>query len=100
MLSRRRTPYSSSAFNEGLTHFFVYTADAYTYKSGATFLANQLAWLKADLAAVDRAVTPWVVGLCHKNFFMELDAYADFNPVIMQNKVDVIFTGHWFVGND
>jgi hypothetical protein len=53
-------------FEQGLTHFLVYTADAYTYSSGATFLANQLAFMKADLAKVDRARTPWVVGLVHK----------------------------------
>ena len=54
------------SFNQGLTHFLVFTAEAYTYKSGATFIANQLAFMKADLAAVNRAVTPWVVGLVHK----------------------------------
>ena len=54
------------SFNQGLTHFLVYTAEAYTYHSGAQFIANQLAFMEADLAAVDRTVTPWVVGLVHK----------------------------------
>ena len=54
------------SFNQGLTHFLVFTAEAYTYHSGAEFIANQLAFMEADLAAVDRSVTPWVVGLVHK----------------------------------
>ena len=54
------------SFSRGLTHFLVFSAEAYTYKSGAEFIANQLAFMKADLAAVNRAVTPWVVALVHK----------------------------------
>jgi hypothetical protein len=54
------------SFSRGLTHFLVFSAEAYTYSSGAEFIANQLAFMKADLAAVDRAVTPWVVALIHK----------------------------------
>lgn len=46
------------SFNQGLVHFLVYTAEAYAYKSGKEFIANQLAFMKADLAAVDRSVTP------------------------------------------
>ena len=30
------------SFNQGLTHFLVFSAEAYTYKSGATFIANQV----------------------------------------------------------
>ncbi len=49
------------SFNQGLVHFIVFSAEAYAYNSGAAFLANQLAFMKADLAAVNRSVTPWVV---------------------------------------
>jgi hypothetical protein len=82
------------SFNQGLGHFLVYTAEAYAYDSGADFIANQLAFMKADLAAVDRSVTPWVVGLAHKTFAMEPEAYADFNAVLEGGKVDLVFAGH------
>jgi hypothetical protein len=39
----------------------VFTAEAYLYARDEAFLANQLAFMKADLEAVDRTVTPWVV---------------------------------------
>jgi hypothetical protein len=83
------------SFNQGLTHFLVFTAEAYTYNSGATFLANQLAFMKRDLASVDRTVTPWVVGLAHKAWWMESNAYADFTPVLIAGGVDIVFTGHY-----
>ena len=51
-------------------------------------------FLKADLAAVDRSVTPWVVGLVHKDFTMQADAYADFSPILEAGGVDVLFCGH------
>lgn len=31
-------------------------------------ISTQLAWLKADLAAVDRKATPWVLAYSHKNW--------------------------------
>ena len=82
------------SFNQGLVHFLVFSAEAYAYKSGAEFIANQLAFMKADLKGVDRAATPWVVALVHKNFWMEPDAYADFSAVLQDGGVDVLFCGH------
>jgi hypothetical protein len=82
------------SFDQGLGHFLVYTAEAYAYDSGADFIANQLAFMKKDLAAVDRKRTPWVVGLAHKTFAMEPEAYADFNAILEGGKVDLIFSGH------
>jgi hypothetical protein len=82
------------SFNQGLTHFLVFTAEAYLYARDAGFLANQLAFMKADLAAVDRAATPWVVALVHKDWTMEGEAYAAFSPVLQDAKVDVLFCGH------
>ena len=46
------------SFSRGLSHFVVLTAEAYLYARTPAFLANQLAWLQADLAAVDRRATP------------------------------------------
>jgi acid phosphatase type 7 len=82
------------SFNQGLVHFLVYSAEAYAYKSGAELIANQKAFMKADLAAVDRSVTPWVVGLVHKDWTMEAEAYADFSPILEDGGVDLQFVGH------
>lgn len=81
------------SFNEGQTHFLVFSAEAYAYKSGAQFIANQLAFMKGDLAAVDRSVTPWVVALVHKDWTMEAEAYADFAPILENGGVDLLFCG-------
>ena len=82
------------SFDQGLTHYIGFSAEAYTYNSGAAFLANQLAFMKADLAAVDRSKTPWVVALVHKDWDMEGEAYQNFYPVLEAGKVDVLFCGH------
>ena len=82
------------SFSQGLVHFVVFSAEAYAYSSGAEFIANQLAFLKSDLAAVDRSVTPWVVALVHKDWTMEAAAYADIYPILDAGKVDVLFCGH------
>jgi hypothetical protein len=59
------------SFNQGLTHFLVISAEAYAYKSGPELIAEQLAFMKSDLAAVDRSVTPWVVTMIHKDWTMQ-----------------------------
>jgi hypothetical protein len=86
------------SFNQGLVHFLVYSAEAYAYKSGAELIANQKAFMKADLAAVDRSVTPWVVGLVHKDWTMEAEAFADFGPILEDGGVDLQFVGHGEIG--
>jgi hypothetical protein len=53
-----------------------------------------VAFMKADLAAVDRKVTPWVIALVHKDWRMQPDAYAAFNSVLEAGGVDVLFCGH------
>lgn len=50
--------------------------------------------MQADLAAVDRTKTPWVVALVHKDWDMESEAYQAFYPVLEAGKVDVLFCGH------
>jgi len=82
------------SFNRGITHFIVFSAEAYLYARSEAFLSNQLAFMSADLAAVDRKATPWVVALCHKDWTMETEAFNAFTPVLLQNKVDVLFVGH------
>jgi len=82
------------SFNQGLTHFIAFSAEAYLYARDASFLANQLAFMKADLGAVDRKVTPWVVALVHKDWTMEAEAYSFFSPILESLGVDVLFCGH------
>jgi len=82
------------SFNRGLTHFIVFSAEAYLYARSDVFLANQLAFIKADLAAVDRLVTPWVVGAVHKDWTMEPEAFAAFSPLLEAGGVDITFVGH------
>ena len=85
------------SFNRGITHFIVFSAEAYLYARNEAFLSNQLAFMSADLAAVDRKATPWVVALCHKDWTMETEAFNAFTPILLQNKVDVLFVGHVYV---
>ena len=93
----KRSGSSSSifySFDLGLTHYISFSAEAYTYRSGPELLANQLAFMQADLEAVDRKVTPWVVALVHKDWNMEGEAYAAFYPILDAGKVDLLFCGH------
>ena len=82
------------SFSQGLTHFIVFSAEAYAHSQSPAFLANQLAFMKADLAAVDRSKTPWVVGLVHRDVFMLPEAFLFFGPVLADAGVDVMFCGH------
>jgi hypothetical protein len=82
------------SFNRGIVHYIVFSAEAYLYSRSPAFLANQLAFMKADLAAVDRTVTPWVVALVHKDWTMEAEAYAAFAPILNSAAVDILFCGH------
>jgi hypothetical protein len=82
------------SFNQGLTHFIVFSAEAYIYAVDKTFLANQLAFMTKDLAAVNRKITPWVVALVHKDWTMEAAAFNDFSPILDKGGVDILFCGH------
>ena len=76
------------SYERGLVHFVVLTAEAYLYTRTPVFLANQLAWLKKDLAAVDRSATPWIVVQMHKDWTMAAEAFKDFQPVLDQYNVE------------
>jgi acid phosphatase type 7 len=51
------------SFNVGLVHVVMVSTEAYFYPTahGLLMLPAQYAWLEADLAAVDRSVTPWII---------------------------------------
>jgi hypothetical protein len=73
----------------GLIHFAFVNSESYftPQPHGLGLLREQRAWLEADLAAVDRSVTPWVVIGLHQPFYCSPNDDADachkpvhFNP--------------------
>ena len=55
-------------------HFVAISTEAYFYYKGA---AAQFAWLEADLAAVDRSVTPWLIVYGHRSIYCSCDSDCD-----------------------
>lgn len=58
-------------------------------------------WLRADLSAVDRAVTPWVFVMHHRPLYTCLSTHApdvnlrsNWQPLFDEFGVDVVFAGH------
>ncbi|ORY28956.1 Metallo-dependent phosphatase-like protein [Naematelia encephala] len=72
--------------------------------SGPFGAANeQVNWLKSDLAAVDRSVTPWVVVFAHRPWYVSatnrsstvcLDCQKAFEPTLIEYNVDLVMHGH------
>lgn len=62
---------SYHSFNVGLTHILMYSSEAYFYFTphGLPMLPAQYAWMEADLAAVDRTVTPWLITGAHRPMY-------------------------------
>lgn len=65
----------------------------------------QLAWLQADLAAVDRTKTPWVLVFQHRPLLCSTQSEEGdhvpggkfltlLEPTLLANKVDLVVTGH------
>lgn len=74
---------------------------------GGVTVAAQSAWLRADLAAVDRATTPWVLAVLHRPFYCSnanswCGAKAwksnavrlELEPIFLAGGVDVVLAGH------
>lgn len=79
------------SFNNGLVHYLVFNSE--TYIEGG--IENMLNFMTADLAAVDRAVTPWVVAYSHKLWWMDATDFSKISGILQEGKVDVLFAGHW-----
>lgn len=69
----------------------------------ATMMNQQTNWLKADLAAVDRTATPWVIVAGHRPWYINVAndssdvcwACKDaFEPLFMDFSVDLVLSGH------
>ena len=61
-----------------------------------------LAWLRADLASVDRAKTPWVVAVAHYPVFCSgcltgtpAGMPSALQPLFLRHGVDLFAAGHW-----
>jgi hypothetical protein len=80
------------SFNTPLTHWVAFSGESWTMS--AEQLATQAAWLEADLAAVDRSVTPWVMSFSHKAYMMDSTTWSMYDFLVNHN-VDVQFVGHW-----
>jgi len=67
-----------------------------------TSTSPQVAWLKSDLAAVDRKVTPWVIALWHRPWYCSNFAHQGegenmrlvVEPILNQFNTDIVFNGH------
>jgi len=62
------------SYNVGLVHYVMMSTEAYFFYNGA---ATQFKWLEADLSAVDRKVTPWVVVSGHRSIYCSCDGDCD-----------------------
>ena len=85
------------SFDYGNAHFVVLN------DTSTTELINTVerAWLRADLMAVDRTVTPWVFAVHHKPMYTSATAHdpdvslrASWQPLYDEFGVDFVFNGH------
>jgi len=69
----------------------------------ATMMNQQTNWLQADLASVDRNVTPWVVVAGHRPWYISYQNKSSavcweckdvFEPIFLNYSVDLVLSGH------
>jgi hypothetical protein len=97
------------SFSTGLFHVVMlagYCPEMTTTKSQPCLAAGsaQATWLEADLAAVDRDITPWVVVAFHQPYMNSNTAHSIANEgvyiqeavedLLYAAKVDIVFSGH------
>lgn len=97
------------SFDIGLAHWVMVSGYCQEMKSVATqpCLAKgspEMTWLQADLAAVDRSVTPWVFVVFHQPYVNSNTAHsiaaegapmqAAIEDTLYAAKVDMVFSGH------
>ncbi|OBT70844.1 hypothetical protein VF21_10156 [Pseudogymnoascus sp. 05NY08] len=58
----------------------------------------QIAWLKKDLASVNRKKTPWVVAAGHRPWYVSttecIECQLAFEPLLLEYGVDLVLHGH------
>jgi hypothetical protein len=82
--------------DDGLVHWINVDTELWSYGSKAQ-IAAQAAWLAADVAAINRTRTPWVLAQGHKGYWesgkTDWDALGLVEPFKAAN-VDMFFCGH------
>ena len=91
------------SFNIANVHIVSMSTEAYFFYNGA---AQQFAWLEADLAAVDRVKTPWLIVYGHRSIYCSCDSDCDsaatavregaygMEALFMKYGVDIWVNGH------
>ncbi|CAI0379900.1 unnamed protein product [Linum tenue] len=103
--SRWKMPYEESESSSNLYYSFeVAGAHIVMLGSYADYdeYSDQYHWLKADLAKVDRAKTPWLLVLLHVPWYNSNKAHqgegddmkAAMEPLLYDAKVDLVLAGH------
>ncbi|KAK0560089.1 hypothetical protein OC861_006416 [Tilletia horrida] len=106
------------SFDYGMVHFVMYDTETdlgvgrlgpeeLGGGSGANdgpfgkYMNQQLDWLQADLAAVNRTTQPWIIAMGHRPWYVASAAksrcfvcQSAFEPLFNQYGVDLVFSGH------
>lgn len=98
------TPWNNHfmSYNVGLVHIVSMSTEAFFFYPAA--VAEQDAFLEADLSAVDRAVTPWVIVFGHRSIYCSCDSDCDGAATTVRNGVEELFKKHavdiWINGHE
>mmetsp|Transcript_9968 Transcript_9968/g.25719 ORF Transcript_9968/g.25719 Transcript_9968/m.25719 type:complete len:325 (+) Transcript_9968:4423-5397(+) len=81
------------SFNDGPVHVVMLTTEWDLFEG-----SDQHAWLEADLDAVDRKVTPWVIVTGHRQLYScakrNKDIADAIEPLLLAKRVDLVVVGH------
>jgi 3',5'-cyclic AMP phosphodiesterase CpdA len=85
------------SFSYGNAHFVMLNDSPADSALGAA----QKGWLEADLKAVDRTATPWIIVTHHRPMYScggahgsDTDLRVAWQPILDQYEVDIVFAGH------
>jgi len=73
---------------------------------GPDEVVGHIDWLKADLAAVDRSKTPWVLAFAHRPYYVAIgdarckECQEAFEDILFEGNVDIMMNGHGAVRPD
>ena len=83
------------SFNLDKVHYLFFCTENVAAPLSAAQMEAQLAFMTADLKAVDRSVTPWVVSVGHKFYSMDTLNWQPYEDVLNPGGVDLHLCGHW-----
>lgn len=82
------------SFEDSLVHWFSFDTELWFYGGTAAQIQAQYTWLTADLASVDRSVTPWLIGFGHKARWMDSTNFTGLDIIITNGGADLVISGH------